>query len=1155
MTCIRIPAVLLVMSTFLAADGLPVAEVKRSEPLDYAKDVFPFLNKNCLPCHNSTKAKGGLNMETPQLMHKGSDNGPVILPGKGEGSFLFIAASHRDEDPDMHMPPPKNKANARHLTPEELGLLKDWIDQGATGLAPSQINRPLAWRPVAANIHPILTVTLDRLGRYAACGRGNDVHIYNLQTGTREALLSKAHRDLVQAVAFGRDHVLATAGYREVRFWEAARGSSDLDITMPEQVTAGTASPDGTWILLGDASGHVARWQIDGRAKLHRKHIHQGRISAMQLLADNTRLMTASEDQTARILERDTLDEIWKLEPGFPISDALLINADKHLVLSGPFNEIKVYELMSTNTPITLTGHGDTVTHLARHPGDSKQFFAADASGQVRHWTIEGSKQLRTINVGAPLIDLAVSPDGALLCSTHADRPARLWRTDNGQLVKDLKGNISLAWDQELREREHKVAQKRKLHFETRQKESEKRLQEDTKKHKEAEEALPKVTKAKEDKEKVEAEKKRVKETADALVKQREAEELKQIEEQKRVVKTAGDTVDQLQKDVVTILPKAEEEKKAKDLVAQQKKHAMDAANEAMKQTEIEQMRLLEEARKFTQSTKGAWEKARQEAEGLLPKAREDKKANDTLVQQKEQELHAANERATRKEVEQAADLEEVRQQAQQAKDALAASQKESDKILPRAEAAKKAQDLVVQQKQRERDAANEQLKQREAEQARKLEEARKRVQGAKEAYETVKKEADAVRPAAQAAKVKKDKRIQAKQKERDAANHLVRQLEKGDGKELAEAKKNAKKPTDEFEKANKEADEARASLKSAQFSLEAAKRILHRSGEKLALSKASLEEGDRILTEANSTLEQARKAQSEFKPKPGGATFLNAEHVVVSDQGKALMGWSKAGTGLDVQPLDATGICFIRAIDARRVLVGFNDKKVRVQEVIPNWKAGRTITNFADRVTALDFSPDGQWLATGSGVPSRMGRLAIWKVADGVKILEIAKAHADTILGLAFSPNGKFIATASPDRMVKIWSVPEGNLIRTLEGHTDYVLGVAWRADGLELASSGADKVVKRWQFEDGKQVQTLKEYSREVTAVSYLGIENSLVSSSGDNSVRVDNNRLGNVEGFMHTATTSLNGKFIAAGGEDGVLKVWTADRKILHEFKPGE
>jgi WD40 repeat protein len=127
--------------------------------------------------------------------------------------------------------------------------------------------------------------------------------------------------------------------------------------------------------------------------------------------------------------------------------------------------------------------------------------------------------------------------------------------------------------------------------------------------------------------------------------------------------------------------------------------------------------------------------------------------------------------------------------------------------------------------------------------------------------------------------------------------------------------------------------------------------------------------------------------------------------------------------------------------------------------------------------------------------------------------------------------------------------------LIRTLEGHTDYVLGVAWRADGLELASSGADKVVKRWQFEDGKQVQTIKEYNQEVTAVSYLGIENNLVTSSGDNSVRVDKNQLGNVGGFMHTATTSLNGKFIAAGGEDGVLKVWTADRKILHEFKPGE
>ena len=39
--------------------------------------------------------------------------------------------------------------------------------------------------------------------------------------------------------------------------------------------------------------------------------------------------------------------------------------------------------------------------------------------------------------------------------------------------------------------------------------------------------------------------------------------------------------------------------------------------------------------------------------------------------------------------------------------------------------------------------------------------------------------------------------------------------------------------------------------------------------------------------------------------------------------------------------------------------------------------------STFADRVIALDFSPDGKLLATAGGEPSRSGELKLWNVAD----------------------------------------------------------------------------------------------------------------------------------------------------------------------------
>ena len=116
---------------------LPVAELDRTQPVDFAKEVFPFVKKNCIPCHNTSKDKAKLNMETPELMMKGSENGPVIIKGNGAESYLFIVSAHHDEPT---MPPTKNKAGAVQLTPEELALLKRWIDEGAKGLAPHKLN-------------------------------------------------------------------------------------------------------------------------------------------------------------------------------------------------------------------------------------------------------------------------------------------------------------------------------------------------------------------------------------------------------------------------------------------------------------------------------------------------------------------------------------------------------------------------------------------------------------------------------------------------------------------------------------------------------------------------------------------------------------------------------------------------------------------------------------------------------------------------------------------------------------------------------------------------------------------------------------------------------------------------------------------------------
>ena len=109
---------------------LPVAEIKRAKPVDFQSEILPILRANCLACHNRTKAKADLILETPQDIA----DADAVVPGRPDESILFTSAAH-SEDPAM--PPPENKSSAKALNPQQLGLLKLWIHQGAKGNAVS----------------------------------------------------------------------------------------------------------------------------------------------------------------------------------------------------------------------------------------------------------------------------------------------------------------------------------------------------------------------------------------------------------------------------------------------------------------------------------------------------------------------------------------------------------------------------------------------------------------------------------------------------------------------------------------------------------------------------------------------------------------------------------------------------------------------------------------------------------------------------------------------------------------------------------------------------------------------------------------------------------------------------------------------------------
>ena len=110
------------------ASKLPPASTRTG--VTFAADIKPLFEKSCVGCHGPEKAKGKLRLDTLAAALKGGEDGKVVEPGHSADSVLVHNIAHLG-DPDDFMPPPKNKGNIPPLTPEQIGLIRAWIDQGA----------------------------------------------------------------------------------------------------------------------------------------------------------------------------------------------------------------------------------------------------------------------------------------------------------------------------------------------------------------------------------------------------------------------------------------------------------------------------------------------------------------------------------------------------------------------------------------------------------------------------------------------------------------------------------------------------------------------------------------------------------------------------------------------------------------------------------------------------------------------------------------------------------------------------------------------------------------------------------------------------------------------------------------------------------------
>src|SRR5262245_55394193 len=115
----KLIVIVIVTGAALSTGVLAAAEAKG----DFAKDIQPIFQQNCVKCHGPEKQKGKLRLDSRDAALKGGKAGPAFVAGDAGKSEMVRRISLPKTDDDF-MP-----SEGEPLAKEKIDLIKSWINQ------------------------------------------------------------------------------------------------------------------------------------------------------------------------------------------------------------------------------------------------------------------------------------------------------------------------------------------------------------------------------------------------------------------------------------------------------------------------------------------------------------------------------------------------------------------------------------------------------------------------------------------------------------------------------------------------------------------------------------------------------------------------------------------------------------------------------------------------------------------------------------------------------------------------------------------------------------------------------------------------------------------------------------------------------------------
>ncbi|XP_062489831.1 POC1 centriolar protein homolog B isoform X7 [Pezoporus occidentalis] len=222
-----------------------------------------------------------------------------------------------------------------------------------------------------------------------------------------------------------------------------------------------------------------------------------------------------------------------------------------------------------------------------------------------------------------------------------------------------------------------------------------------------------------------------------------------------------------------------------------------------------------------------------------------------------------------------------------------------------------------------------------------------------------------------------------------------------------------------------------------------------------------------------------------------------------------------RSGTAVLAAPHSAHGL---------RAATSSLDRFLMVWRLKAQCRAYRFVGH-AEAVTSIQYSPDGQLLASAS----RDRTVRLW-------------------IPCIFSPDGRLIASCSEDKSVKIWDTRNKTCIESLLDYEGFANFVDFNPSGTCIASAGSNHAVRLWDIRMNKLLQHYKVHRAGVNCISFHPSGNYLITASDDGTLKILDVLEGRLIYTLHghkgpvlSVAFSKKGEKFASGGADAQVLLW--------------